>query len=376
MTTISAITQDQKLIPTDTPTVAAGDKKTVQLSVDFDSAWNGLTKSAVFFTSTNNKTYEVIMLGNTCIVPMEVLVDKCHLFMGVRGIDNSGAVKTSTLIKYKIESGTPVGNASPVEPTPDVYQQILSAYGIMQTKSDTLENSVKNIAFSTLVKKAKDLQPKSDLNNITASGIYYLDSTPEWLNAPTSNVTNCYLIVFALNAKRCTQIILPGNADYIYYRSTFTDKESWKKWKSNNTDIEIKNCFCKNIASINGTLEGYGYNYCYYNNSTKIGILHFASRIETPDSTLNNFSGYYDVESVLEKMGIDFNTILESNYIPYDSAGVVRQKLVGYGTTLLYSSSNKHYAFARYYTKDGKKGAWATTEFKKDDYITGSLMFN
>lgn len=87
-----------------------------------------------------------------------------------------------------------------------------------------------NIEFSTLVKKAKDLQPKSDLNNITTSGIYYLDSTPEWLNAPTSNATNCYLIVFALNAKRCTQIILPGNADYIYYRSTFTDKESWKKW--------------------------------------------------------------------------------------------------------------------------------------------------
>lgn len=142
-----------------------------------------------------------------------------------------------------------------------------------------------------------------------------------------------------------------------------------------NNNIDVKNCFCKNIAS-DGTFEGYGYNYCYYNKSTKTGILYFASRIETPDSTLNNFSGYYDVESVLEKMSIDFNTILESNYIPYDSAGVVRQKLVGYGTTLLYSSANKHYAFARYYTKDGKKGAWATTEFKKDDYITGSLIFS
>ena len=33
MTTISAITQDQKLIPTDTPTVAAGDKKTVSILI-------------------------------------------------------------------------------------------------------------------------------------------------------------------------------------------------------------------------------------------------------------------------------------------------------------------------------------------------------
>ena len=32
-----------------------------------------------------------------------------------------------------------------------------------------------------------------------------------------------------------------------------------------NSNIDVKNSFCKNIASINGTLEGYGYNYCYYN---------------------------------------------------------------------------------------------------------------
>lgn len=88
-----------------------------------------------------------------------------------------------------------------------------------------------NINFSYLIKKAKFLQPKSDLNNITASGIYYLNSSPEWLNVPISRVTNCYLIVFALNAKRCTQIILPGNSEYIYYRSTFTDQQLWQKWK-------------------------------------------------------------------------------------------------------------------------------------------------
>lgn len=144
-----------------------------------------------------------------------------------------------------------------------------------------------------------------------------------------------------------------------------------------NSNIEIKHCFCKNIASVDGIFEGYGYNYCYYNKSAKIGILHFASRIETPDSTLNNFSGYYDVTTVLENMGItSFNKILESNYTPYDSTGVVRAKLIGYGTTLLYSSASQHYAFARYYTKDGEKGAWATSEFQKGYYITGSLIFS
>lgn len=143
-----------------------------------------------------------------------------------------------------------------------------------------------------------------------------------------------------------------------------------------NSNIDVKNSFCKNIASVDGTLEGYGYNYCYYNKSTKTGILYYASKIETQDSTQNNFTGYYDIETVLENMGItNFNKILESNYIPYDATGVVRAKLIGYGTTLLYSSASQHYAFARYYTKDGNKGAWATSEFQKGDYITGSLIF-
>lgn len=143
-----------------------------------------------------------------------------------------------------------------------------------------------------------------------------------------------------------------------------------------NSNIDVKNSFCKNIASINGTLEGYGYNYCYYNKSTKTGILYFASKIETPDSVQNNFTGYYDVKTVLKNMGISFNKILESNYTPYDATGVVRAKLISYGTTLLYSSASQHYSFARYYTKDGKKGAWATSEFQKSDYITGSLIFS
>lgn len=143
-----------------------------------------------------------------------------------------------------------------------------------------------------------------------------------------------------------------------------------------NSNIDVKNSFCKNIASVDGTLEGYGYNYCYYNKSTKTGILYYVSKIETQDSTQNNFTGYYDIETVLENMGISFSKVLESNYTPYDATGVVRAKLIGYGTTLLYSSASQHYAFARYYTKDGNKGAWATSEFQKGDYIIGSLIFS
>ena len=88
-----------------------------------------------------------------------------------------------------------------------------------------------NIEFSTLVNKAKNLEPNTDLNTITTSGIYYLLNAVAWENAPNTKVTNSYLIVIAVNTKRCAQILLPGNDEYIYYRSTYTDNTLWQKWK-------------------------------------------------------------------------------------------------------------------------------------------------
>ena len=88
-----------------------------------------------------------------------------------------------------------------------------------------------NIEFSTLVRKAKNLEPNTDLNTITTSGIYYLQNVATWDNSPNSSVTNCYLVVFGFSTTRCAQIILPGNDEYIYYRSTVTDQQLWQKWK-------------------------------------------------------------------------------------------------------------------------------------------------
>lgn len=142
-----------------------------------------------------------------------------------------------------------------------------------------------------------------------------------------------------------------------------------------NNNLIIKGCFCKNIACVTGTFTGYGYNYCYYNKSNKIGILYFSSRIEESDSISANFSEYYDIKTVLDNMGISFSNILQSNYIPYNSTGTIKKNLVGYGTTLLYSATSQHYGFGRYYTLNGNNGLWATSEFEKNDYITGSIIF-
>lgn len=130
MTIIKLLAMDQALSFDVEPKLAAGDQNSVQLHVEFSTEWLGYSKSAAFYTSLDSTVYEVVLNDGKCVVPHEVLEKPCQLYIGIRGVNaNNNAVKTSCLIKCKIVEGAPVGDAVPSEPTPDVYQQILTAYG-------------------------------------------------------------------------------------------------------------------------------------------------------------------------------------------------------------------------------------------------------
>lgn len=134
MTYIRLAANDQKLNIAEGPKLASGDQNSVFLRLVFSGHWAGYEKSAVFFTSWDKTVYEVILEDNECVVPHEVLRIGGELYIGVRGVDpNTMAVKTSTLVKYRIDKGAPVGDATSVDPTPDVYQQILAKLDDIQS---------------------------------------------------------------------------------------------------------------------------------------------------------------------------------------------------------------------------------------------------
>ena len=166
MTTIGLLANGQSLTVELNPTVASGGCNTVEVHVDFSDDWDGFSKSAVFFTSLNkNAIYEIVMTDGKCVVPSEVMEKECMLFIGVRGVNsNDNEVKTTSLVKYKISEGTPTGTGIPVEPTPDVYQQLLTAY----EKTDN----------ATSVERAR------------IDNIYTLYVTPEMFGAVGDGVTN------------------------------------------------------------------------------------------------------------------------------------------------------------------------------------------
>ena len=131
MTTIGLSANDQLLAVTLNPKVASGNQNTVTLHVDFSDDWDEFAKSAVFFTSSDTNTiYEKVLTNGECIVPTEVMRKDGILYIGVRGvISQNNEVKTTSLVKYKITEGSPSGTGTEVEPTPDIYQQLLTAYG-------------------------------------------------------------------------------------------------------------------------------------------------------------------------------------------------------------------------------------------------------
>ena len=113
MTTIKLSANDQVLSPVIQPKIASGDINSVLLQVDFDDGWDGYKRTAVFFTSLDETVYKADLTDDQCIVPYEVLAEPGTLFIGVRGVKSDNTVKTTILVKYKIELGAPNGVKEP-----------------------------------------------------------------------------------------------------------------------------------------------------------------------------------------------------------------------------------------------------------------------
>ena len=144
MTTIYAKTSDQVLTAVVLPKLARNNINTLRLHVDFDTPWNGYTKSAVFYTDKNPTPYEKNFSSEgNCIVPPEVLTDKCKLCITVKGV-NGGETKSSTELWVQILAGAPCVIVS--KPTSDVYSQLLSAYGETERELAVERARINNLA--------------------------------------------------------------------------------------------------------------------------------------------------------------------------------------------------------------------------------------
>lgn len=125
-TSIKAYCIDQTLQVTSIPKLASGGENEIKVEVSFDEKWDGLGKTAIFYR-TEKQVYHVVMTNDACIIPREVLVEPGHLYFGIIGIDGA-SVRTSEVVVLEVAQGSITG-LNPLVPLPDVYKQVVSAYG-------------------------------------------------------------------------------------------------------------------------------------------------------------------------------------------------------------------------------------------------------
>jgi hypothetical protein len=131
-TQIRARVIDQTLQLTHTPKLASGGVNAVQIVFDFCSLWNGYGKIAVFYREEDeDQVYHIPVADGVATVPHEVLADEGCFFFGVMGTaDNTRT--TEVLQVFVTQGAITSATAEHKDPTPDIYQQLLAAYGHLE----------------------------------------------------------------------------------------------------------------------------------------------------------------------------------------------------------------------------------------------------
>lgn len=125
-TKIEAVCVDQTLQITSLPPLASGGEGEVTLHVTFDDSWASAGKLAVFYRD-ESKVYQVVMERDSCTVPREVYTEAGIVCIGVVGIVGA-VVRTTDVVPVKWEKGAAT-SVTGHEPLPDIYKQVLTAYG-------------------------------------------------------------------------------------------------------------------------------------------------------------------------------------------------------------------------------------------------------
>lgn len=131
-TIINAHITDQVIQLSNLPRIASGSKEALQIRCDFCGKWEGCGKMAVFYRD-ESEVYHVPIVDGLVTVPWEVLADEGHFWLGFVGQDD--LTRTTEAIRVEVVKGAlTVATATPQDPTPDIYQQLLAAQGKLETR--------------------------------------------------------------------------------------------------------------------------------------------------------------------------------------------------------------------------------------------------
>ena len=131
-TQIHARVVDQTIHLASIPPLASGGLNEVQVRFTFCNKWDNLAKTAVFYRNPD-QAYHILLVDNAAVVPAEVLADAGRFYFGVFGT-NEEQVRTTEVVSLEaVRGAVTFQGIEPGEPTPDIYAQLMGAYGALET---------------------------------------------------------------------------------------------------------------------------------------------------------------------------------------------------------------------------------------------------
>ena len=126
-TVINAHIVGQSVQMANLPLIASGVEGALQIGCDFSDEWSGYGKTAVFYRD-EAEVYHVPLTQDIVTIPSEVLVEGGFFYFGIMGVAEN--TRTTEVVRVSVVKGAiTAATATPAEPAPNIYQQIMSAYG-------------------------------------------------------------------------------------------------------------------------------------------------------------------------------------------------------------------------------------------------------
>lgn len=144
-TIMKARITDQRLQLVNETLIASGGVNEVQIQFEFCRMWEGGGKVAVFYRDPAAVYHELIVDG-LVTVPHEVLAEEGFFYFGVMGTADN--IRTTQVVRVHVAKGAiTVPTMESLEPTPNIYEQILASYGRMETELDLQRKRINEFAI-------------------------------------------------------------------------------------------------------------------------------------------------------------------------------------------------------------------------------------
>lgn len=150
--------------------ICAGNINIDGITFSFCPLWDGFTKTAVFYKEGGEAFHILLDENNTCFIPPEVTETRGLVYVGVFGVKDENRRTTEPICFYLDEGITTEGK--PSEPTPDIYQQLISLYKEAVNVANSVREDADNGVFkSNIVSFISDTKVI-----LTAGRIYAFES--------------------------------------------------------------------------------------------------------------------------------------------------------------------------------------------------------